>query len=124
VVKGEVINIGADAKPSPMLRFGLRDGEAKEVQHVFASLDAASIPAGGATTFEMRIAGASIDAVDLEATFASPAEAAAQSGHAKASPHGEPLTLDAEAPANGHGEPSADGLAPRISEGWPAGEHG
>jgi hypothetical protein len=140
VVRGAVSNMGHDARPAPVLRFGLRDSHAKEIQHVMARMTSAVIPAGGASPFEIRIENASADAADLEATFASAAEAARMPAGVAAvaasdetrtaarnldppGPDGE-LTLDPLVDSvDGRAEASHDGLAPRLEEPWPE-DHG
>lgn len=133
VVRGAVSNQGVDARPAPVLRFGLRNGDAREIQHVMARMTSATIPAGGASPFEIRIENASPDAADLEATFASAAEAATiPAGVAAVAANDEALTaaraLDPPGPdgvlaldplvdsVDGRAEASHDGLAPRLEE--------
>jgi len=135
VVRGAVANMGLGDRPTPVLRFGLRDGHAKEIQHVIARMTSPSILAGGAAPFEIRIENASAEAADLEATFASPTEVAALPENVAAvaettAPLDPPL--DGVAPQHsggahidGRADASHDGLAPRLEEPWPATEdHG
>lgn len=143
VVRGAVTNMGRDARPAPVLRFGLRDPSAREIQHVMARMTSATIPAGGAAPFEIRIENASADAADLEATFASAAEAAAMPAGVAAVAANDPALrtaqhlLDPPGPdgvmtldplvhgVDGRAEASHDGLAPRLEEPWPPREdHG
>ncbi|MDX2233962.1 MAG: hypothetical protein NW200_05645 [Hyphomonadaceae bacterium] len=139
VVRGAVTNMGREARPAPVLRFGLRGADAREIQHVMARMTTATIPAGGAAPFEIRIENASVDAADLEATFASAEEAARMpAGVAAVAANEAPspderldppqidgaLTLDPFIDGvDGRAEASHDGLAPRLSEPWPE-DHG
>lgn len=140
VVRGAVRNMGAEDRPAPVLRFGLRDVNATEIQHVLTRMASAKVPAGGAAPFEIRIENASVDAADIEATFASTAEAASlpadRAALAAATPHeatkaldppaADELVLDPVSHAVDDGaQTSEDGLAPRLSEPWPPKEdHG
>ena len=136
VVRGAVTNIGRDDRPAPVLRFGLRDGQSAEIQHVVARMISPDIPAGGSAPFEVRIENASPDAQDLEATFAAYGEGdhlppVAANQRQVAPPLDPPimegaLTLDTLAPSQ-DASASHDGLAPRLDDPWPAGlpeEHG
>jgi predicted Zn finger-like uncharacterized protein len=129
IVRGKVTNIGGEERKAPALRFGLRDAEEQEVQHVVARLDDHVIPAGGALPFEVRIEKASDLATDLEATFASGREAEHSDFRARSAAAGEaryiqdaPLALDQPAPTDfgmnalDIGGP-IDDLAPRSA--WP-----
>jgi hypothetical protein len=71
LVSGEVRNIGHDQKEPPPLRFTLRDGASNELYQVVHALDAGAIAPGAATPFEVRLDDPPVDAVDLEAAFAS-----------------------------------------------------
>ena len=141
VVRGAVSNLGRDQRPAPVLRFGLRNARSAEIQHVLARMTSPHIPAGGAAPFEIRIENASMDAADLEATFASTAEAiglpanvaavAATTPKDASGPLDPPmaegeLMLDPVMHAiDGTADASHDGLAPRLSEPWPPNEdHG
>jgi predicted Zn finger-like uncharacterized protein len=140
VVRGAVTNMGASPRPAPVLRFGLRDPNATEIQHVVARMTSATIPAGGAAPFEIRIENASAEAADLEATFASPEEAAAMPKDVAAVAETNPrlasrrldpgpegtLHLDPLVDGiDGRAEASHDGLAPRLEEPLPPPEdHG
>lgn len=136
VVRGSVTNIGHSDRPAPVLRFGLRDSQSTEIQHVLARMVSPDIPAGGSAPFEVRIENASPDAQDLEATFAAYGEGDAlppvAQNLAPPPPLLDPptvegaLTLDTVAPSQG-ASASHDGLAPRLDEPWPAesiGDHG
>ena len=138
VVRGAVTNMGREDRPAPVLRFGLRNAHAGEIQHVLARMTTPTIPAGGAAPFEIRIENASMNAADLEATFAStgeaaelPATAAAVATTTMASsapldppgPDGTMLLEPVMQGADGRAEASHDGLAPRLSEPWPE-DHG
>jgi len=140
VVRGAVSNMGRDDRPAPVLRFGLRNGQAAEIQHVLARMTSPSIPAGGAAPFEIRIENASTDAADLEATFASTAEAVGMPANVAALAAATPQSAAPLDPPLAEGEmmldpvmhavddaadASHDGLAPRLSEPWPPQEdHG
>jgi len=132
VVSGEVRNIGRDAKAVPPVRISLRDDRSNEIYHTVNVIPEAHVAPGGAAPFQIRVDNPPSDAVDLEATFASFAEAHAANVQAAAHPAAaqqEPLVLhDAvpteAAPANAPGQPAAfntrqpvgdDGLAPRFS---------
>jgi predicted Zn finger-like uncharacterized protein len=75
LVSGEVRNIGRDAKAAPPLRLTLRDSHAKELYEVVYSVGPHPISPGGAMPFQFRVANPPVDAVDLEAAFATVAEA-------------------------------------------------
>lgn len=129
VVRGAVANMGLGERPTPVLRFGLRDGHSKEIQHVIARMTSPHIAAGGAAPFEIRIENASAEAADLEATFASVAEAAALPENVAAvagSTSLDPPSLElAPQHIDGRADASHDGLAPRLEEPWPTAEdHG
>lgn len=132
LVSGEVRNIGRDDKVLPPVRISLRDARSHEIFEVVAEIGEAPLAAGAATPFQVRVENPPVDAVDLEATFASFAELNAADGAAQhVSPiaseaHEEPLELTQ--PAEEHGgvainDPLAyegelgpvDGLAPRFS---------
>lgn len=125
VVRGAVANLGHEAKPAPILRFGLRDQEQQEIQHVLAHMTQAKIAGGVAAPFEVRIEDASPDAVDLEATFdtmgSSPqAEPVVAGGGELADPPPAEglLKLDTLAPAHvERARADADGLASRLNDG-------
>jgi predicted Zn finger-like uncharacterized protein len=129
VVRGAVANMGVGEQPTPVLRFGLRDGKSREIQHVIARMTSPAIAPGGAAPFEIRIENASAEAADLEATFASAAEAAALPENVAAvaaSTALDPPSLElAPQHIDGRADASHDGLAPRLDEPWPTAEdHG
>lgn len=139
VVRGAVSNLGHDDRPAPVLRFGLRNARSAEIQHVLARMTSPHIPAGGAAPFEIRIENASMDAADLEATFASTAEAIGLPANVAALAAATPQDASLDPPleegemlldpvmhaVDGAADASHDGLAPRLSEPWPANEdHG
>lgn len=140
LVRGAVRNMGHNDLPAPVLRFGLRDARANEIQHVLARMATAKVPAGGAAPFEIRIENPSMESVDIEATFASEMEADAMplDRAALAATNHRPETHLLDPPASGElildpvahavdEDPaqSQDDLAPRLSEPWPqAGENG
>lgn len=131
MVSGEVHNIGRDAKEAPPVRITLRDGHSNNLFEVVRAVGTAHIPAGHAAAFQIRLENPPADAVDLEAAFASPGEAARETAQA-ASPTAAlegPLVLGPEqdaAPAapnralSENGAPSGnapvDGLAPRFAD--------
>jgi hypothetical protein len=131
LVSGEVRNIGRDDKAVPPVRISLRDAQSREIYEVVTSVGEAPLGAGGAAPFQIRVENPPADAVDLEATFASLAEAAsADAPHvapviSAPEAHEEPLELThpvADEHAEGF-EPQAlsyegqvnDGLAPRFA---------
>ncbi len=140
LVSGEVRNIGRDEKTAPPIRVSLRDSHSNEVFEIVQALDGQTIAPGGATPFQIRLENPPVDAVDLEATFASFAEAHSADKPAHATPaapggahdgaHGEgALELRSAVDEEGHPlvseEPAGsleqslrgpiDGLAPRFS---------
>ncbi len=74
-VSGAVRNIGGNPKAPPVLRFGLLDRNADEVQTWLVSLDGQPIAPGAARQFSTIVSNPPVSAVDLEATFATAAEA-------------------------------------------------
>ncbi|MGE0741229.1 MAG: hypothetical protein AB7O98_07790 [Hyphomonadaceae bacterium] len=129
LVSGEVRNIGRDEKVVPPVRISLRDTRSQEIFEVVNQIADQPIAAGAATPFQIRVENPPADAVDLEATFASFAEASMLShGATHVSPPAaetaeEPLLLDTPA-EEGHTPPAAtsemgpiDGLAPRFTNG-------
>jgi hypothetical protein len=128
VVRGAVANMGVGERPTPVLRFGLRNGQSREIQHVIARMTSPQIPPGGAAPFEIRIENASPDAADLEATFASAVEAASLPENVAAVAASNPLdppSLElAPQHIDGRADASHDGLAPRLDdESWAATEY-
>lgn len=120
VVSGEVRNVGRDEKSVPPVRISLRDGEANEIYHTVQVLDHNHVAPGGAVPFQIRVDNAPTEAVDLEATFASSAEARVAMARQAQQAHQAPLELHQAADAEtGTGvEPASantDGLAPRFT---------
>jgi hypothetical protein len=74
-VSGAVRNIGGNPKAPPVLRFGLLDRNADEVRTWLVSLDGQPIAPGAARQFSTVVTDPPVSAVDLEATFATAAEA-------------------------------------------------
>jgi hypothetical protein len=74
-VSGAVRNIGGNPKEPPVLRFGLLDRNSDEVRTWMVSLDGQPIPPGAARQFSTVVTDPPVSAVDLEATFATAAEA-------------------------------------------------
>ncbi|MES1199470.1 MAG: MJ0042-type zinc finger domain-containing protein [Pseudomonadota bacterium] len=131
-VTGEVRNIGRDGKIPPPIRISLRDEQSNEIYHVVATIQPNAIAPGAAAPFHIRVENPPGDAVDLEATFASFAEASAANVHPAAAPPleahdaaaplelnqpvasepamGEPAAYNAVQPAN-----ADDGLVSRFS---------
>lgn len=91
-VSGAVRNIGGNPKSPPVLRFGLLDRNADEVRTWMVSLDGPPIPPGGARQFSTVLANPPVSAVDLEATFATAAEA-------RKAPPPLPMVAEAHEPA-------------------------
>ena len=96
LVSGEVRNIGRDDKLVPPVRISLRDTNSHEIFELVNAITDQPIAAGAAVPFQIRVENPPSDAVDLEATFASFAEAAFAGGPAHVSPAApeEPLLLD------------------------------
>lgn len=123
LVSGEVRNIGRDNKMAPPVRISLRDSRGQEIFDLVNVITEEPLAAGGATPFQIRVDNPPVDAVDLEATFASFAEAPYAGGPARVSPtaatHEEPLVLDQAVPeGEGAEEPaSAPGLSLRLRNG-------
>ncbi len=105
-VSGAVRNIGAAVKEPPVLRFGLLDRNAEEVRMWLVNLGGPPIPPGGARQFSTVLNSPPVSAVDLEATFATAAEAkrAPAVAHAAAAkPAHAPKPADKDAkPKAGH----------------------
>jgi len=117
LVSGEVRNIGREDKLVPPVRITLRDSSSREIYDTVHALNAPTMPAGAATPFQIRLENPPVDAVDLEASFASFAEAAQSNDVPRVSP---PTPANDHAPLeltepvdDGHSEP-IDGLAPRF----------
>ncbi|MGE3302379.1 MAG: MJ0042-type zinc finger domain-containing protein [Hyphomonadaceae bacterium] len=107
-VTGAVRNIAGKAKTPPVLRFSLRDHNAREVRSWLVRLDGGAIPPGEARPFQTVLANPPVSAVDIEATFAT-------SGEAK---HAPAVAASAPAPAL---KPAYDG--PAEAEHAPAPAH-
>ncbi|HWA01031.1 MAG TPA: MJ0042-type zinc finger domain-containing protein [Caulobacterales bacterium] len=123
IVSGEVRNIGRDNKTPPPVRISLRDEHSNEIYHTVQAVQTAAIAPGAAAPFHIRVENPPSDAVDLEATFASFAEAATANAHGPAT-HQAPLELNqplesepamGEPAAYNAQQPADDGLAPRFS---------
>lgn len=131
LVSGEVRNIGRDDKSAPPIRITLRDGQSNELFEVLHSMEGVAVRAGAGAPFQVRVENPPAEAVDLEASFASYAEAAAIAPRPAAlAPADAPPAPSLDAPlvlgpdhealdAEGHtlsqssGGP-IDGLAPRF----------
>ncbi|MEJ0059900.1 MAG: MJ0042-type zinc finger domain-containing protein [Terricaulis sp.] len=109
LVSGEVRNIGRDDKMIPPVRISLRDEHSNEIFQIVHAMDGEPIVAGAATSFQIRLENPPVDAVDLEATFASFAEAnAATAAPTAPVSHDTPLELTHPVDEEGHapvGEP-------------------
>ncbi len=132
LVTGDVRNIGHSDKAAPPIRITLRDQHSNELYEFIQAMDG-HIGAGGQTPFHIRMENPPDAAVDMEASFATAAEAAAfaaQAPHAAPPAQAAPVAPDLEAPLvlgptdeavdapdhlseNGGGP--IDGLAPRFS---------
>lgn len=86
LVSGEVRNIGRDEKLVPPVRLSLRDETSREIFQVVNAVTEAPIAAGASLPFQIRVENPPVDAVDLEATFASFAEMSVAGGAAHVSP--------------------------------------
>lgn len=127
MVSGEVRNIGRDDKHLPPVRLSFRDAQSQEVFSSVHMITQQKLHGGQSTPFQIRIENPPADAVDLEATFASAAEAHQAQVTASNEPaHAqEPLVLDTPVDENGQPLPPAaaasaatgpiDGLAPRFA---------
>lgn len=123
LVSGEVRNIGRDEKLVPPVRVSLRDGRSQEIFGLVNVVSQEPLAAGASAPFQIRVENPPIDAVDLEATFASFAETASAGGAPRVSPaapvEDEPLLLE-EVVGEGeaHQEPAAaPGLSLRLRNG-------
>jgi predicted Zn finger-like uncharacterized protein len=129
LVSGEVRNIGRDDKLVPPVRLSLRDNRSQEIFQVVNAVTDAPIEAGASLPFQIRVENPPVDAVDLEATFASFSEISVAGGAAHVSPavQGE-LLLDEpiddngvhvieETPAAMNSMGPVEGLAPRFTNG-------
>lgn len=124
LVSGEIRNIGREEKIAPPVRISLRDTRSQEIFRLVDVVTDTPIAAGAAAPFQIRVENPPDDAVDLEATFASFAEAAMAGGPAHVSPNTEePLELthpvgeDGAAPAALNDIGPIEGLAPRFTNG-------
>ena len=129
VVSGEVRNIGRDSKAIPPVRLSLRDAQSHEIFQLVNTIADHPVAAGAAVPFQLRVDNPPADAVDLEATFASPGEATVAGGPAHVTPgtrdNREPLVLTT--PAAEHVDPATavpsaeaqpiEGLQPRFTNG-------
>lgn len=129
MVSGEVRNIGRDSKTIPPVRVSLRDAQSHEIFQLVNTVVDHPLAPGAAVPFQIRVDNPPADAVDLEATFASPGEALAAGGPAHVTPgvrdDREPLVLTT--PAAEHIDPATampsaqaapiEGLAPRFTNG-------
>jgi predicted Zn finger-like uncharacterized protein len=126
LVSGEIRNLGRDDKNLPPVRLSLRDAQSQEVFASVHVVDAHKLHGGQSTPFQIRVENPPADAVDLEATFASPAEGhMAQTASNDPSPaqQQEPLVLNTPVDQNGQPVQPAtaatsgpiDGLAPRFA---------
>jgi hypothetical protein len=124
IVSGAIRNIGGDTKPAPSIRFGLRDGEAKEVFDWVLTMEGKEIVPGATVQFSTTIDNPPPQAVDLEATFASAKQAlesleAQQHVTPPMPPEQGPLELDAGASDEPLG-PAPDTAAPHGATETPA----
>ena len=106
------------------MRVSLRDAQSQEVYQAVHLVSHTPLAAGQATPFQIRLENPPADAIDLEATFATFAEAEAANATAQA--HQQPLELTAPVDENGQplaNQPAAynstsdgpiEGLAPRF----------
>jgi predicted Zn finger-like uncharacterized protein len=129
VVSGEVRNIGRDSKAIPPVRLSLRDAQSHEILQVVNAIADHPVAAGASVPFQLRVDNPPSDAVDLEATFASPGEANVAGGPTHVTPgtrdNREPLVLSTPASEmldTARATPSAEaqpieGLQPRFTNG-------
>jgi predicted Zn finger-like uncharacterized protein len=136
LVSGEVRNIGHDDRHVPPLRIALRDSNSREIYEIVQPLSGAALAAGASAPFQVRVENPPADAVDLEATFASFAEAhGLQTNAAHDAPGHDQAPLELRDPIDpdAHSDaPSAnstaqadedlrgpiEGLAPRFDGGF------
>jgi hypothetical protein len=142
-IAGSVRNIGGAPKAPPVLRFGLRDHNGDEVKFWLTALGGAEIPPGGARQFKSTLSNPPVAAVDIEATFATAAEAKAapppeiahaisdaapnENAHQSQDAHPAGAHSDPHAPHQGAGskaltiiEPDAHAKASPLEPGHPA----
>jgi len=123
LVSGEVRNIGRDNKMVPPVRVSLRDGQSQEIFDLVNVITEEPLGAGASMPFQIRVENPPVDAVDLEATFASFAEASYAGGPPRVSPATptpeEPLVLEDVVEEGAHAEEpaSAPGLSLRLRNG-------
>lgn len=123
LVSGEVRNIGRDNKMVPPVRVSLRDSQSEEIFDLVNVITEEPLAAGASTPFQIRVENPPVDAVDLEATFASFAESSYAGGPPRVSPTApaeEPLTLEDVVDEGEHGEEpasAAPGLSLRLRNG-------
>ena len=123
LVSGEVRNIGRDNKMVPPVRVSLRDGQSQEIFDLVNVITEEPLAAGASAPFQIRVENPPVDAVDLEATFASFAESSYAGGPPRVSPAApaeEPLLLEEVAPDGEAGEEpaaAAPGLSLRLRNG-------
>ena len=128
LVSGEVRNIGRDDKLVPPVRISLRDDRSHEIFQLVNVVTDQPIVAGASTPFQIRVENPPVDAVDLEATFASFAETAVAGGAAHVSPTADDELLltnpveevgqvVGEAPAVSSDMGPIEGLALRFTNG-------
>lgn len=123
LVSGEVRNIGRDNKMVPPVRVSLRDSQSQEIFDLVNVITEEPLAAGASTPFQIRVENPPVDAVDLEATFASFAESSYAGGPPRVSPTApaeEPLTLEDVVDEGEHGEEpasAAPGLSLRLRNG-------
>lgn len=123
LVSGEVRNIGRDNKMVPPVRVSLRDGQSQEIFDLVNVITEEPLAAGASTPFQIRVENPPVDAVDLEATFASFAESSYAGGPPRVSPTApaeEPLVLEDVVDEGEHGEEpasAAPGLSLRLRNG-------
>src|SRR5262249_5063056 len=96
LVSGEIRNLGRDDKNLPPVRPSLPHAPSQQVFASVHAVDAHRLHGGQSTPFQIRVETPPADAVDLEATFASPAEAhmAQTASNDPAPSQQEPLVLN------------------------------
>ena len=134
-VSGAVRNIGSKPKDAPVLRFGLRDQHSSEVKTWLVSLSGGPIEPGDARPFQSVLVNPPVAAVDLEAAFATAAEAKkappAQVDHlisapgpaAEAAPAAKPKPAAAVAAADEEAHPAPQRGLTIIEPKPAAGDH-
>ncbi len=122
LVSGEVRNIGRDQKLVPPVRVSLRDGQSHEIFDLVNVVTEEPLAAGASMPFQIRVENPPVDAVDLEATFASFAETSYAGSAPRVSPAApveEELLLDqpVEEGAGAEEPATAPGLSLRLRNG-------